>query len=778
MKNEMQLINIPECLRMMPQWCVADPITKAPRNPTTGKYASPTDPTTWGTFREAVANPNFPCVGFMITKYADLTVIDIDDKIEKPLTPEQRARCNEILASFHNKTYIERSTSGRGFHILLHGTLPMDGVNVSEYGGIHRNGIEMYSDARFMVCTGDMGSNSCSNLPISRDYQQEINELAVEFRKVKNGNFNVGTNFNYVDSEQILEDEAIWSMASNAANSLKFKTLCKGDWSAYQSRSEADYALLSILAYYSKNNEQVKRMFRLTGLARKKSDRDDYLDRSLRGIRASEPPDVDISAIVNDAALQQVAVDIQDLEVSDLTTAPKNPILPPPASKNTTPIEFPSGLLGEVANYILASSARPVPEIALAAAIALLSGICQRQYNVSGTGLNQYIILIAKTGRGKEAARTGINTLFRAVRDRGQVPAVDQFKGPAAYSSGPAVLKSLIKNPCIVSVLGEFGMTLAQMCDSRANAAMHTMMRVLLDLYGQSGKNGELGESKYSTTERDSPSVHAPCLTILGETTPETFYGSIGEAEIASGLIPRFLIIESKGDRLYDSGNAGFTPSDDLVNGLANLTANVLRMQRNDSFCDVRMSQDVVIASKNLDIETTDLINSSDGVELELHNRHHLQVLKLSALSAVSRDFNDPEISMEDFEWARKIVARSIDNIMSRAKINALGGGEGKQIAELERVISDYFSKEYDGEGLRENELTCYNLAIVPKSYLQRKLSAMACFRNDRLGATSALNRCIGVMIESGRLTEISPYHDLRKAKLIGRLVCYGFGGN
>jgi hypothetical protein len=419
-----------------------------------------------------------------------------------------------------------------------------------------------------------------------------------------------------------------------------------------------------------------------------------------------------------------------------------------------------------------------VPEIALAASIALLSGICQRQYNVSGTGLNQYIILIAKTGRGKEAARTGINTLFRAVRDRGQVPSVDQFKGPAAYSSGPAVLKSLIKNPCIVSVLGEFGMTLAQMCDSRANAAMHTMMRVLLDLYGQSGKNGELGESKYSTTERDSPSVHAPCLTILGETTPETFYGGIGEAEIASGLIPRFLIIESKGDRLYDSGNAGFAPSDDLVNDLSNLAANVLRMQRNESFCDVRMSQDVIIASKNLDIETTDLINSSDGVELELHNRHHLQVLKLSALSAVSRDFNDPEISMEDFEWARKIVARSIDNIMSRAKINALGGGEGKQMAELERVVSDYFSKDYDGEGLRENELTCYNVAIVPKSYLQRKLSAMACFRNDRLGATSALNRCIGVMVESGRLTEISPYHDLRKAKLIGRLVCYGFGGS
>jgi len=99
-------------------------------------------------------------------------------------------------------------------------------------------------------------------------------------------------------------------------------------------------------------------------------------------------------------------------------------------------------------------------------------------------------------------------------------------------------------------------------------------------------------------------------------------------------------------------------------------------------------------------------------------------------------------------------------------------------MAELERVVSDYFSREYDGEGLRENDLTCYNVAIVPKSYLQRKLSAMACFRNDRLGATSALNRCIGVMVESGRLVEISPFHDLRKAKLIGRLVCYGFGGN
>jgi len=53
--------------------------------------------------------------------------------------------------------------------------------------------------------------------------------------------------------------------------------------------------------------------------------------------------------------------------------------------------------LGEIAHFIYNAAPRQVEEVAIAGAIGLLSGICGRSYNVSGTGLNQYILLLAKT---------------------------------------------------------------------------------------------------------------------------------------------------------------------------------------------------------------------------------------------------------------------------------------------------------------------------------------------------------------------------------------------
>ena len=79
--------------------------------------------------------------------------------------------------------------------------------------------------------------------------------------------------------------------------------------------------------------------------------------------------------------------------------------------KDTAPVvpgvSLPPGLVGEVAQYIYQTAIRPVPEIALGAAIAITAGVCARSYNISGSGLNQYLILLAKTGAGKEGAVTG-----------------------------------------------------------------------------------------------------------------------------------------------------------------------------------------------------------------------------------------------------------------------------------------------------------------------------------------------------------------------------------
>jgi hypothetical protein len=41
----------------------------------------------------------------------------------------------------------------------------------------------------------------------------------------------------------------------------------------------------------------------------------------------------------------------------------------------------------------------------------------------------------------------------------------------------------------------------------------------------------------------------SPAFSILGESTPERFYGALNEDMISEGLLPRFLLIEYKGNR-------------------------------------------------------------------------------------------------------------------------------------------------------------------------------------------------------------------------------------
>lgn len=378
--------NIPEELRALRQWVCAGP-DKKPLHPNDQGYASVIDPGTWGTFEEACA-AGTEHIGFVLTEEDPYCIIDLD----QPRNEVDAERHRKILDMF--QTYTERSQSGNGWHIICRGKVPE---------GARRDKVEVYSDSRYMICTG----NTTNASPIN-DCQDLLDILYSEIKVTTRSG-------QAVDGEETLDDAEVVEMAMRAANANKFNLLCQGDTVQYPSQSEADLALLSILAFYTRSNEQVKRLFRMSALGKrdKAQKNDTYLNYAIKRIRSNEPQFVNLETVQAQAQAVMASV---------------------PGHEKPRPVTFPAGLIGSIAEYIFKQAVRPVPEVALAGAIGYFAGLVGRAYNISGTGLNQYIMVLAKTGSGKEGAMTGIERMTTAIRPH--IPMVDNFIGPAPSPLG------------------------------------------------------------------------------------------------------------------------------------------------------------------------------------------------------------------------------------------------------------------------------------------------------------------------------------------------------
>lgn len=732
------LENIPLELRRLNQWVAVDmsldPETnkpkKLPLHPRTRELASVIDPSTWGTFQEACMTGGV--IGLVFTEQDPYAIIDLDNKPERPLTEGQWQRHQAILSAFDS--YTEKSISGRGYHIIVKGRIPR---------GVHRDAVEVYSSSRYMICTGDVVRNA----PIN-DYQHYLDKMYVEMSPKE---------VELVDRDAILSDEELIEMAMTAVNADKFNALCSGDMTGYPSQSEADFALLSMFAFYTKDNEQVRRLFRYSALGKrdKAVKNDVYLNRALQKIRAKQGEDLDLSHLV------------------------EIPPPPPPVPCGTPPevlapleqLTLPRGLVGELASYFYATAVRPVPEVALAAAIAFTAGICGRSYNISNSGLNQYIILLATTGRGKEGALAGIENMVSAVRKH--IPMVDQFIGPAAFASGQALVRVLDEHPCFVSVLGEFGLTLQQLSDSRTNAAQKMLKRVLLDIYAKSGWNRHLRASVYSDSDKNTNIVQAPNVTILGESTPETFFDGLDGTHISEGLIPRFSIIEYTGGRPKRNRHAHIPPSPELVAKVCSLITTSLTISNNGVCAPVQTDANALALLDAFDDQVDAIMNGSKNqVETELWNRAHLKALKLSALLAVGVNPQNPVVTLDMAEWALAFVKKDIAVVSKRFLAGDVGVGDSKQYNDLRRVIDGYYSTTLEQAAKYGVTDVLFSARLVPYCYLVRKTASVASFRSDRLGATAALKRTVQSMIDSGYLIEISKADMANKYKFAG--VAYG----
>lgn len=759
--------SIPNELKELKQWCLwkyedigAIKPTKVPYGKE-GHKLSVIDPSHWIAFSDAVfiyRAGGYSGIGFVFTQFDPYAFIDLD------ATEDQENNNIQLKIFKEFNSYSEKSPSGKGLHIIVKGSIPQ---------GRKRADVEIYSSGRYATMTG----NVFSLKPVEERHSL-LNQLFDQMGKPPKAYSNSTLN-----EPEIINDEEVIRQAANALNGKKFTDLYKGEWHNYypkpaaanQGSSEADFALIDIIAFYTQNRNQIQRIFFSSELGKKEkySTRSELVARMIERSFDMRPPKMDFDGhriqLEQQLALPLLGSVVQLVEpaVHSSQVAGSSPA--------ASTIPFPPGLLGEIAQFIYDAAPRQVEEVAIAGAIGLLAGICGRAYNISGTGLNQYILLLAKTGRGKDAITSGIDKIMNEVRK--SVPVANEFIGPEIINSGQALVRYLsTQSNCFVSVLGEFGFTIGKISDPHANAADKMLYSYLLSLYSRSGYGQIFKSSIYSKKEDSVAATESPSITILGESNPTTFYDAIDETMILAGLLPRFLMIEYDGNRKYFNENSvNITPPEQLVSRVSQLTAYCKEVAHRRSVCNVELNEEAKIKMKQYDIQTTNIINTIAHPAIdELWNRAHLKVLKLASVVAIGINPYNPIITIDELNWSIPIVERDIKSLAHKFDIGEIGKNteEIKQYEDAIKILKEYVVKDAEYISKYRGKPELHKDKVICNSYLNDRLKKISSFKNAKIGSTNALKKMIQLLMDNGILVEV-PYVEKAKRKYTYLGKCY-----
>lgn len=265
-------VNIPDVLKQSASFCVwkmekrSGRPTKVPYNPRTGAMARTNDPSTFADFNTAMksyAIGGWDGIGYRVSE--GIGAIDIDHCIRED------GSLNDVAASILGifpDAYFEKSPSGSGLRGFFKLSPDFAYDKTVYYINNRKHGLEVYLPGvtnRFVTVTGDMFRNGA----VTRN-DDALRTLLDTFMKRS-----TRVSSKTVEPASYLDDDGVIAHASASESGDKFKALYAGNWEeGYDSQSDADMALVSILAFWCGNvEEQIDRIFRTSGLMRGKWDR-------------------------------------------------------------------------------------------------------------------------------------------------------------------------------------------------------------------------------------------------------------------------------------------------------------------------------------------------------------------------------------------------------------------------------------------------------------------------------------------------------------------------
>lgn len=540
-------------------------LTKPPVSPMTGFGASHSKPTTWGSYRQAVdfaERKSLPGIGYVLSDDDDLTGADLD-KVRDPLTGaiEPWARAIMELA----ETYVEVSPSGTGLRLIWRGkvdrTLKSDPCHV-----------EVYRSQRYLTITGwHLDGTPEEILPAPRTWaalqarvdawkaeQEPVPVAGIPVAEQKQGVASVttaapdpdGSPFFRNVNTAALADLAAWvpSLLPHAVPQA-----ATGAWRVSSRRLgrdlEEDLSIApSGIVDFGVHDMGDARAGKRTpiDLVMQFGGESDALAgaRWLCGRLGRRPADLGWAeddgrgaALADGLLATRAVIETPDGTLADAETG--EVIEPAPvnvAANQDYPDSAlqPGGLVGDIADWIMATAMYPCRLFAVSAALAAVGAAVSRQVytGVPRAGASLYWLAIAPTAGGKDRPQEAIKQLFAAA-------GLSHLVKPSVSSSAKLGL-SLAEQPAQLQVIDEVGKVLRKFVSRHASAQE---MALLDDYCSVWGKNLGSFEPE-GVTVRSDIVIRQPSLTFFGATTPTNFYSQLRSAQVAGGFLNRFLVMQ------------------------------------------------------------------------------------------------------------------------------------------------------------------------------------------------------------------------------------------
>lgn len=463
------------------------------------------------------------------------------------------------------------------------------------------------------------------------------------------------------------------------------------------------------------------------------------------------------------------------------TIQDKNALIIPPTS---------SALMYELTKWSFESRIKPILEVSLTSVIAIISGIVGKMWQLpTGTGLNNYVILSARSGIGKEGLHTTKNDLFMQLRKDYKDTDFRRHVIDDDFASGQALVKrclqeagsktgeknnnpfslTLYKYASFVNFQKEFGKNLSEMGEDSRNQSAQSLKAQYLRLYTGSAETDMLSAMTYSNSDNNYTETYAPAFSIVGEATISGIADSLTPQMAKDGFLSRFLTITYKGGAVpqnktsygklvpkyvIDKMQELLEQEKRLSGHTENIPARFVRIELSD---EADRFNDIL---ENWCMEMLDLAGDAEHFR-QAWNRCQLKVLKLAGLCAVCQNYNDPVINIQHMAWATRLVFLDIANTY-----DMITNGETSLTDNAENTMANSLLDACKKFIVTSNPVVLCNATnlpvktinqmradrVIPVSYINKILGGQKVFLRTKIGYTRSIQNTIDRLINEGAI--------------------------